>query len=46
MIAIHVSGTGMALGISFALGVGVLFGLYPAFKAARMDPIAAISRYA
>ncbi len=43
---IPVSGTGALLGVGFALGVGVLFGWYPAFLASRLDPIAAISRNA
>ena len=43
---IPVSGTGAILGIAFALGIGLLFGWYPAFQASRLDPIAAITRSA
>jgi putative ABC transport system permease protein len=32
----------MALAVVFSGGIGVLFGLWPAKKAARLDPIVAL----
>jgi len=43
---IPVSMTGVALGMSFSVAVGFLFGLYPALKASKLDPVEAMSRYA
>lgn len=34
-----------AIGLGMALGTGVLFGLYPAIKAARKDPIESLRQY-
>jgi putative ABC transport system permease protein len=41
-VAVPVQAIILALG--FSVGVGVIFGLYPARRAARLDPIAALGR--
>ena len=40
--AFHVETWSVALGISLSMGTGVVFGLFPAVRAARLDPVDAL----
>ena len=37
-----ITSTAMAIAVAFSAAVGVCAGLFPAFKAARLDPIQAL----
>jgi putative ABC transport system permease protein len=41
-ISVSVSMISVALGLFMATGTGVFFGVYPASKAAKLDPIVAL----